>query len=90
MAEEWLRTRSINMRVYYEIMEQIIRQLVLNQLAVGKHLLQDLCVRGGTTTNPITPKHTRGHACLVKREKQFLCACEEQVFMHTRGREQSE
>jgi hypothetical protein len=24
------------------------------------------------------------------REKQFLCACEEQGFRHTRGREQSE
>jgi hypothetical protein len=74
------------MRVYYEIMEQIIRQLVFDQLAVGKHLLQDLCVVG----RPPTPSHPHTHACLVMREKQFLCACLERSFRHTRGREQSE
>jgi hypothetical protein len=71
MAEEWLRTRSINMRVYYEIMEQIIRQLVFDQLAVGKHLLQDLLVCGGTTTNPITLTHTR----VLGDERKTLLVC---------------
>jgi hypothetical protein len=67
MAEEWLRTRSINMRVYYEIMEQIIRQLVFDQLAVGKHLLQDLCV----VTNPITPTPTR----VLGDERKTVLVC---------------
>jgi hypothetical protein len=86
MAEEWLRTQSISMWVYYEIMEQIIRQLVFDQLAVGKHLLQDLCAVG----RPPTPSHPHTHACLVMREKHFLCACEERGFRRTKGREQSE
>jgi hypothetical protein len=34
--------------------------------------------------------HPHTHACLVMREKQFLCACGERGFKHTRGREQSE
>jgi hypothetical protein len=69
---------SINQHAgYYEIMEQIIRQLVFDQLAVGKHLLQDLCAVG----RPPTPSHPHTHACLViVREKHFLCACEERGF----------
>jgi hypothetical protein len=39
---------------------------------------------------PPTPSHPHTHACLVMREKHFLCACEERGFRHTRGREQSE
>jgi hypothetical protein len=80
---------SINQHAgYYEIMEQIIRQLVFDAtswLAVGKHLLEDLCVVG----RPPTPSHPHTHACLVTREKQFLCACGK-TRLHAYKRERTE
>jgi hypothetical protein len=83
---------SINQHAgYYEIMKQIIRQLVFDQLAFGKHLLQDLCAVGRPpTANPITSPHTR----VLGDERKTVLVCvwqnEASCIQDTRGREQSE
>jgi hypothetical protein len=52
------------------------------------------CVAGGwpTAIGERTPDLVHTHTYLLEREreKQFLCACGERGFRHTRGKEQSE
>jgi hypothetical protein len=68
MAEEWLRTRSINMRVYYyyEIMAGANNQTIGTR-PVG---CWETFLTGFVwwERRPPTPSHPNTHACLVMRE----------------------